>query len=222
MSEHREPDPALHDLAIQYALGTLDAAARRRFEARLASSAALRKLVGAYSELARELALLVPEEAPPRELWARIAAAIKSPVRDPIESVESAESEERAASGSVQPWKHWRAQGEGSADGFRFGASAEFHPTAIRGVEVRRLALDEPRDRVTLEIRMAPGSSYPAHRHGGVEECYVLEGDLAVGEVTMRAGDYQRVEAASVHPVQSTRGGCRLLIVSSLRDELLG
>ena len=49
----------------------------------------------------------------------------------------------------------------------------------------------------------------------------MLEGDIQVGEVTMRAGDYQCMERGSVHPVQSTREGCRLLIVSSLSDELL-
>jgi hypothetical protein len=37
----------------------------------------------------------------------------------------------------------------------------------------------------------------------------------------MRAGDFQRAEAGSVHPVQSTDGGCLLLITSSLDDELL-
>jgi len=37
----------------------------------------------------------------------------------------------------------------------------------------------------------------------------------------MRAGDYQRAETGSTHPVQSTRGGCLLLLTSSLRDELV-
>ena len=75
---------------------------------------------------------------------------------------------------------------------------------------------------VTMLIRMAPGTAYPAHRHGGAEECYVLEGDLHVGDdIVMHAGDYQRAEAGSTHPVQSTRGGCLLLLTSSLRDELV-
>jgi len=37
----------------------------------------------------------------------------------------------------------------------------------------------------------------------------------------MHAGDYQRVEVGSEHPVQSTENGCLLFIVSSLHDELL-
>ena len=68
---------------------------------------------------------------------------------------------------------------------------------------------------------MAPGTSYPGHRHAGVEECYVLEGDLRVGDLVMRAGDYQRAAIGSVHGVQSTEGGCLLLVLMSDRDERL-
>ena len=70
-------------------------------------------------------------------------------------------------------------------------------------------------------VRMAPGSSWPPHRHAGPEECYVLEGDIDVGGTRMTAGSYQRVTAGSEHPRQSTIDGCLLLLISSLHDELL-
>jgi anti-sigma factor ChrR (cupin superfamily) len=70
-------------------------------------------------------------------------------------------------------------------------------------------------------VRMTEGASYPSHRHAAAEECLVLEGDLIVGEDVLRAGDFQRSEAGSVHPPQSTRAGCLLYILSSLEDELL-
>jgi quercetin dioxygenase-like cupin family protein len=69
-------------------------------------------------------------------------------------------------------------------------------------------------------VRMAPGSEYPGHRHAGAEECYVLQGDIWVGDVHMRRGDYQRAPAGSRHPVQTTDEGCVLLLVSSLSDEI--
>ena len=76
--------------------------------------------------------------------------------------------------------------------------------------------------RVTMLVRMEKGTSYPSHRHAGPEECYVLAGDLEVGDqLEMHAGDYQRVERGSVHPPQTTREGCLLLITSSMHDELL-
>jgi quercetin dioxygenase-like cupin family protein len=126
---------------------------------------------------------------------------------------------------TVQTWKSWEAV-ESSGLGapglslVAMGASA-FEPTAIPGITTRRLAVDRPARRVSMLVRMEPGTRYPSHRHGGAEECYVIAGDLRVGDVNMRAGDFQRAEAGSVHPVQSTDGGCLLLITSSLDDELL-
>jgi len=72
-----------------------------------------------------------------------------------------------------------------------------------------------------MMVRMAAGTSWPAHIHAGPEECYVLAGDLRVGELHMHAGDFQRAEAGSRHGVQSTEGGCTLLLVSSLHDTLV-
>ena len=70
-------------------------------------------------------------------------------------------------------------------------------------------------------FRMAPGSSYPAHRHSGPEECLVLSGDLRISDVRMVEGDYQFAAAGSEHTVQSTENGCLLLITTSLSDEIL-
>jgi anti-sigma factor ChrR (cupin superfamily) len=86
---------------------------------------------------------------------------------------------------------------------------------------VKRLFADTRRDSVTMLIRMAPGTEYPAHRHGGAEECLVLEGDIQVGDLSLRAGDYHCAQLDSVHDVTRTTGGCLLLIVSSQHDQLL-
>ena len=79
-------------------------------------------------------------------------------------------------------------------------------------------AVDFTRDLVTMMIRMEPGSSYSPHRHAGPEQCFVLEGDLSVGDDVMRPGDYQYAPAQSRHGVQRTDQGCLLLITSSLSD----
>jgi len=97
----------------------------------------------------------------------------------------------------------------------------DWEKTGVDGVEVRRLFVDVPNDRLTMLVRMAAKTEYPSHRHGGVEECFVLEGDIYGPGWEMRAGDYQRLEGGSVHGVQGSRGGCVLFIVSSLNDELL-
>ncbi|NOT32068.1 MAG: hypothetical protein HOP15_16600, partial [Planctomycetes bacterium] len=135
-----------------------------------------------------------------------------------------------AQAGPAQVWKQWRTEARAPSVVSAAGAEA-FEPTGFPGVRVRRLAVDQDAERVTMLVRMDPGTAYPAHRHGGVEECYVVEGDLWIGAgieangigvpaLEMHAGDYQRMEEGSLHPVQSTRAGCLLLITSSLQDEL--
>lgn len=192
----------LRDQAIQYAFGTLEPNARARFEARLERDPDLRKLLADARAMADELGTLVPPLPAPPGVLARIHTRIAT------------------SDAGVQPWKRWQAD-EPTPTGIVPRSSVPFEATAIQGIEVRRLALDPAADRVTLEVRMAPGTSYPAHRHGGPEECFVLEGDIQIGDTEMLAGDFQRLEAGSVHPDQSTKAGCRLLIVSSLHDELL-
>jgi len=92
--------------------------------------------------------------------------------------------------------------------------------TGIDGIEVRRLFVDEANNRMTAMFRMAPGTSYVPHRHDAPEECYVLQGDLHVADdCVLRAGDYQRASADSLHGVQWTEEGCVLLISCSLHDE---
>jgi anti-sigma factor ChrR (cupin superfamily) len=72
-----------------------------------------------------------------------------------------------------------------------------------------------------MMIRMAPGTSYPRHRHAAREECFVLQGELRVGDKQLRTGDFQVADRDSIHDVQSTETGCVLLIVSSQDDELV-
>ena len=88
----------------------------------------------------------------------------------------------------------------------------------VPGVHFKLLMVDAAARRSTALVRLDPGTSYPAHRHGGREECFVLSGDLIMGQHRFAAGDYQVAEEGSHHPEQSTEGGCLLLVTSSLDD----
>lgn len=123
------------------------------------------------------------------------------------------------APASIQVWNRWPA-----TDSRFYTLAADdgaWQDTAIAGIQARVLRVDEQRDEVTMLVRMAAGTAYPSHRHGGDEQCYVLQGDLQVEELQMHAGDYQFAPAGSIHGVQRTRGGCTLLLVSSRHDEIL-
>ena len=74
------------------------------------------------------------------------------------------------------------------------------------GIDVRTLHEDQAADRMTFLVRMSPGARYPAHHHTGVEECYVLSGDVSFGPCRMTAGDYQVAEGGSDHAEHVTEG----------------
>jgi quercetin dioxygenase-like cupin family protein len=163
--------------------------------------------VRSLRDAAAGLAETGPRAQPKRDLWPAIRARLGVKTDEPRAS-------------SAQVWKDWAAS---TAEDFSLVGAADtpFEPTAFAGVRVRRLFVDEGADRVTMLVQMDPGTAYPAHRHGGAEECYVVQGDLRIGdELEMHAGDYQRMERGSRHAVQSTRGGCLLLVTSSRHDEL--
>src|SRR6185295_10792617 len=46
------------------------------------------------------------------------------------------------------------------------------------GIECKLLASDAERHLVSMLVRLAPGASYPTHTHVGVEELYLLDGEL--------------------------------------------
>jgi predicted ChrR family anti-sigma factor len=195
--------------AMLYALGALDGEASRAFEAHLAEGCPLcEREVRSFEGVAASLATAVPPIAPPPGLRARL--------------LERVQRESSSAKPGVQVWKQWGDDARAPSLLLLRANDGRWEDTAVLGVSVRRLFLDARQNRVTMLVRMAPGTSYPSHRHAGAEECYVLEGDLRVGEHVMRAGDYQRADERSVHGVQSTERGCLLFITSSTTDELIG
>jgi quercetin dioxygenase-like cupin family protein len=61
-------------------------------------------------------------------------------------------------------------------------------------------------------LRMAPGATLPAHDHSDDEECVVLEGDIRLGDVHARAGDYHLARSGLPHGDLRTDGGCLLFL----------
>ncbi len=204
---------ALEQAAL-YALSALSASEMEALEREYQGCAPFWREVRSLRDAAAGLAAVGAHVRPRRDLWPEIRAGLASA---------RPKSEEHRSAGP-QVWKEWRATPASLEGPSVVPEDAQaFEPTGFPGVLVRRLAVDETADRVTMLIRMEPGTSYPAHRHAGAEECFVLQGDLEIGtEIEMRAGDFQRMEHGSCHAVQSTRGGCLLLITSSRHDELLG
>jgi anti-sigma factor ChrR (cupin superfamily) len=88
------------------------------------------------------------------------------------------------------------------------------------GISCKVLAANQVTHQVSMLVRLAPGASYPAHTHAGVEELHLLDGELWIDERKLYAGDYNRGEpGASDHRVW-TETGCTCLLITSTKDVL--
>ena len=88
------------------------------------------------------------------------------------------------------------------------------------GISCKLLASDEERHRVSMLVRMLPGIAYPPHRHAGVEELHLLQGELWIDASKLFPGDYNRAEAPTADAHVWTETGCACVLVTSTRDIL--
>jgi anti-sigma factor ChrR (cupin superfamily) len=95
----------------------------------------------------------------------------------------------------------------------RMGAVRDWVDIGIPGIQECLLHHDPLRNAQTKLIRMAPGSTLPKHRHRGVEECFLLEGDIHMYGRDLRAGDYMIAPPGSFHPRSHSANGCLFLLM---------
>ncbi|MGH7345880.1 MAG: cupin domain-containing protein, partial [Candidatus Rokuibacteriota bacterium] len=61
----------------------------------------------------------------------------------------------------------------------------------------------------------------PRHRHAGVEELYLLHGELMIDDKKLYPGDYSRAEPGSADQRVWSETGCTCVLLTSTRDLLL-
>lgn len=88
------------------------------------------------------------------------------------------------------------------------------------GIEVKLLASDNLRHRVSMLVRLAPGASYPPHRHAGVEELHLLDGELWIDGRKLFPGDYNYGPPGSSDYRVWSETGCSCVLITSTRDML--
>ncbi|MBI2735116.1 MAG: cupin domain-containing protein [Rhodospirillales bacterium] len=88
------------------------------------------------------------------------------------------------------------------------------------GIECKLLATDAERERVSMLVRLAPGASYPAHSHAGVEELHLLDGELWIDERKLVPGDYNYGAPGDSDERVWSETGCTCVLVTSTRDTL--
>jgi anti-sigma factor ChrR (cupin superfamily) len=88
------------------------------------------------------------------------------------------------------------------------------------GIECKLLATDTERDRVSMLVRLAPGASYPAHTHAGVEELHLLDGELWIDERKLLPGDYNYGAPGEGDERVWSETGCTCILLTSTEDVL--
>lgn len=88
------------------------------------------------------------------------------------------------------------------------------------GISVKLLASDEGRGCVSMLVHLEPGIDYPPHRHAGVEELHLLQGELWIDARKLHAGDYYRAEPGTMDRRVWSETGCTCVLVTSPHDVL--
>jgi putative transcriptional regulator len=185
------------DLVAPYAIAALVGNETRKMAAHLPTCAECQKEYDALSPVADVLtawrAQVLPAPAP---LWNRLTERIANQTQQQAAALRRPTSSE--SSGWPEPqWEEVAA-----------------------GITCKLLSTDVEVDRVTMLVRLAPGASYPPHRHASVEELYLLEGELWIDDRRLSPGDYNRAEQGTSDQRVWSSTGCMCLLITSPSDQL--
>lgn len=192
----------IEELAPLYALGVLTAEEARAFEEHLAEGcSACEQELREFEAVTGLIGASAPEAEPPAQVRERLLESLskdEEPDETPLLEVDDSAPQSLTIRADEGEWKQ-----------------------AFQGVFIKNLFVDERRGTVTTLFRMEPGSQIPRHLHHGVEECFVLEGDVRAGDKMLGPGDYHCAMADSVHERLSTVNGALFLIVGPRHYEML-
>jgi anti-sigma factor ChrR (cupin superfamily) len=88
------------------------------------------------------------------------------------------------------------------------------------GIECKLLATDTERHRVSMLVRLAPGASYPAHIHAGIEQLHLLDGELCIDERRLVPGDCNYGAPGASDDCVWSETGCTCVLITSTQDVL--
>jgi anti-sigma factor ChrR (cupin superfamily) len=200
---HLELNDELGALASLYALDAMSPEEKAAYEAHLSTGCAVCMAeVASFRKVTEAIGMSVDPVSPPAELRERLMHTVAKTSQQPA---------------GLAPGVMY------DKDGILIARPEEmdWKTGQLPGVFLKVLFNDTVRGYATVMVRMTAGTHYPSHKHAGVEELYLLEGDLSVDDMAMRAGDYCRGEAGSIHKEIITHSGCLFVLTSSHQDQLL-
>ena len=82
------------------------------------------------------------------------------------------------------------------------------------GIFCKLMATDTKLHRVSMLVRLLPGVEYPPHTHAGLEELFLLDGELWIDDRKLQPGDYNRAEAGSGDKRVWSETGCTCVLIT--------
>jgi quercetin dioxygenase-like cupin family protein len=201
MPQHRQSTDELVDAAALYALGLLSESERSSMDQHLSEGCVVcESEIGRCGDLLAKWAEETPVAAPPA-----LRRKLLQSLREKQKSLSETGSPIVFDDAGLLVLRTTQMEWQSPSPGF----------------SVKVLLDDSERDVTTSLVRMAPGTLYPAHRHKGIEEVYVLQGDLRVEGVELVQGDYCLSQPETIHQGSYSELGCLLMVKTSKHDEVL-
>ena len=88
------------------------------------------------------------------------------------------------------------------------------------GLSYQLLSEDRDTRRLAMLVQLGRGVEYPSHVHAGVEELYLLDGELWIDDRKLLPGDYNRAEAGTGDKRVWSETGCTCVLMTSAEDIL--
>jgi anti-sigma factor ChrR (cupin superfamily) len=188
------------------ALGTLTLTEARTFEDDLSAlDKASKAEFEEFDSVATLLAFGASEVEPSADAWGKLCAVMDAePKAQNAEPSTNSASQETVSSPLLTIRRDegkWQPVSEGI-----------FAKTLFENVE---------KGTTTYMVKFMPGAKTPLHRHPGIEECTILEGDFQADGKDLRAGDYHCAMPGSVHDRPYSIGGAMVLIVADGHYQVL-
>jgi len=103
---------------------------------------------------------------------------------------------------------------------FHHASDESWLPHPVPGIRMKVLALNRARGYATLLLDVAPGTHFPAHHHGGAEECYVVSGSIFTCGRRLGPGDFVHADADTDHGELWTDEGAQVILVVPPEEHL--
>jgi anti-sigma factor ChrR (cupin superfamily) len=206
--KHNISQDAMRERAALYALGALTQHEARAFEEHIAEGCDFcHSELDAFEQVAVAIALDADEQEPSPGVRDRLIAVLN----------DSGDGNHGKDDDNEKDGDHSKA-GRAERDTQQFVSIRATEGKWIKaqeGVYCKSLYIDAGGMATSL-VKMMPGTALTAHKHDGVEQFFILEGDCNVCGEVLGPGDYHRAPAGTIHETTYTVNGTMFLLVAPL------